>query len=315
MGSEVITPISLVGVNAALGVVAIWLLPMRHHALFMALMLIGAPIASLTLASSTTMNIWNIIGYLGNYVVLPCLFWQGRPAHRFVCSILLLFLEFLFEMTTALVFVVLGIPLDRNTVGPEIAAARCVNIVFCLMAGRLIARVVARTLHTGEPTTDSASAARCRAQTASPALSARHRLRPLLTHPYLIFFLTQFAFVSQATLLLMTYRNADARAYAIMIALLVVCFVADAIALFSWRRFATAERSRAHSVALEQQLAIHASHARAAAEDAGRVARLRHDERNHLQVLTSLIDSGEVTRAHAYTQKLRSELAPGGESA
>lgn len=308
MGSSLVTSLTLMGVNISIGVVALWLLPMRRPIHFMVLMTFGANIAALTLASPTTMNAWNIVGYLANYVALPCLFWKARPAHRLICAFSLIFLEFLFEMAAGLTFSLLGIPLDRNTTGPEIVITRCANIAFFLVAGRVAARAIAKTLRTDEPVTPASSITK-------PAAHSLRKARLSPTHPYPLFFFTQFAFVSQATLLLMTYRNADARVYAIMLVLIAACLATDAIALGSWRRLAAAKRSQARARALEQQFEFHVSHARLAARDAELAARFRHDERNHLQALMALVSQGEVARARAYARELRSALASGGEGA
>lgn len=295
--------IALYGVNAALGIIAIWLLPMPRPLPFLALSVGVMPFISLACASPVSMNVWNITGYLVNYAILPYLFWKAPRPHRFVCAILLLFFEFLFEMATGLVFACLGIPLDRDTGGLEFFVVRCCNIALFLVMGRVAARVVAHTLgqSLGSPQ---------RPHRAGRLAGTRQHGRS-----YLLFFLMQFIFIAQATLLLMTYRNNDPRVYLIMVALIAACFAVDVIALASWKRFAAAERARTHAAYLERQLDTHLAAVDAMREEAGRAARFRHDERNHLQALMSLIESGQTTRAASYAAELRQALSTEGERA
>ena len=295
--------ISLFGVNAALGIVAIWLLPMRHPVPFMVLMVGVMPFFSLVLASPVTMNVWNITGYLFNYAILPSLFWKAPRMHRSICAFLLILIEFLFEMAIGLIFAILDIPLNRNSAGLEILIGRSCNIVFSLVIGRIAAHVVARTIGQDD---DPAQPQRPAGQTAS----APHRGRS-----YLLFFLMQFVFVAQTTLLLMTYRNSDARVYLIMVTLIVACFAVDALALASWRRSVATERARSHAAHLERQLDTHLAAVAAMAQEADRAARFRHDERNHLQALMTLVEQGQSTRAASYVAELRRALATDGERA
>lgn len=289
---EVLNVITLLGVNAAVGAIAQWMLPMRRPVLFMALMVGVVPIFAFVLASPTTMNVWNIVGFIGNYILLPSLFWAGPYWQRFICGFLMLFLQFTLEVCFGIVFVFAGWELSRDALSIEVLAIRIVNIGGMLIGGRMLVYLTRRVLR-------PAGALGTPEQT-------EQAMRP---RPYLIFFFTQFIFVAQATFLLMTYRKALPIVYAVVLVLIIICLAGDAAALTSLRRFNRAEAARARADALEDQLAIYISGARSTAREAERAARFRHDQRNHLQVLRGLVAQGETERARSYVATLRRTLS------
>lgn len=292
---EILNVITLLGVNAAVGAIDQWMLPMRRPGLFMALMVGVVPIFAFVLASPTTMDVWNIVGFIGNYILLPSLFWTGPYWQRFICGFLILFLQFTLEVCFGIVFVFAGWELSRDALSIEVLAIRIVNIGGMLIGGRLLAYLARRVFRPagapGAPGTPE---------------STEHAMRP---RPYLIFFFTQFIFVAQATFLLMTYRKALPIVYAVVLALIVICLAGDAVALTSLRRFNRAEAARARADALEDQLAIYISGARSTAHEAERATRFRHDQRNHLQVLRGLVSQGDTERARSYVATLRHTLS------
>ena len=289
---EILNVITLLGVNAAVGTIAQWMLPMRRPGLFMALTVGVVPIFAFVLASPTTMNVWNIVGFIGNYILLPSLFWTGPYWQRFICGFLILFLQFTLEVCFGIVFVFAGWELSRDAMSIEVLAIRIVNIGGMLIGGRILAYLARRVFRpTGAPGTPE---------------QTEHAVRP---RPYLIFFFTQCIFVAQATFLLMTYRKALPIVYAVVLVLIVICLVCDAVALTSLKRFNRAEAARARADALEDQLAVYISGARSTAHEAERAARFRHDQRNHLQVLRGLVSQGDTERARSYVATLRHTLS------
>ena len=89
--------------NAAIALVATWFLPVRRRALFFVCM-VGAAVLAVFVASSTTMTVGNIAGYLINFIVLPCLFWKGSLLKRLICAFLLIVIEFVTEILLTGVF-------------------------------------------------------------------------------------------------------------------------------------------------------------------------------------------------------------------
>lgn len=136
--------------------------------------------------------------------------------------------------------------------------------------------------------------------------------RPL---PFLALSVGVMPFISLACASPVSMNVWNITGYLIMVALIAACFAVDAIALTSWKRFAAAERARTHAAHLERQLDTHLAAVDAMREEAGRAARFRHDERNHLQALMALIESGQTTRAASYAAELRQALSTEGERA
>lgn len=90
-----------------------------------------------------------------------------------------------------------------------------------------------------------------------------------------------------------------------------LCAAADVVATASMRRAAASALERARADALGRRLADHVDVARHLREEGERVARFRHDERNHLGAIEALLGRGEGGRALAYVRDLRRNLRAG----
>lgn len=279
------------GINAAVALIATWFLPVRHRGLFFFCM-VAAAVAAAFIASPTTMTAGNIAGFLINYIVIPCLFWEGPLSRRLVCGFLLISIEFATEILISGAFAFAGMELNRDSGGILRLVMRLVNIVVILIVGRAAANVIGNTI--GGDAAKSASA---------EGYSAMAVWR------YVVFLLPQLSFLIIGSMVLMTYRSTEPWVYVLFFTAIVVCLVVDMIALLSFRRSIAAKRDVARAEVLERQLALHAESARAAGVEAGHAARFRHDQRNHLQVVLGLIERGQTERAADYVRELRSGIA------
>ena len=279
------------GINAAVALVATWFLPVCHRGLFFFCM-VAAAVAAAFIASPTTMTAGNIAGFLINYIVIPCLFWEGPLSRRLVCGFLLISIEFATEILISGAFAFAGMELNRDSGGILRLVMRLVNIAVILIVGRAAASVIGNTI--GGDAVKSAS-------TEGSSATAVWR--------YVVFLLPQLSFLIIGSMVLMTYRSTEPWVYVLFFTAIVVCLVVDMIALLSFRRSIAAKRDVARAEVLERQLALHAESARAAGVEAGRAARFRHDQRNHLQVVLGLIERGQTERAADYVRELRSGIA------
>lgn len=93
---------------------------------------------------------------------------------------------------------------------------------------------------------------------------------------------------------------------------LLLCFAADALAIVSLERSGAALRERQRAELLEARLEEYLEQGRSALLAAEDVARFRHDQRNHLQVVRRLMERGELEHARAYVTELRVGLRGGG---
>lgn len=282
-----------IGINAVLALVATWFLPVRRRCLFFVCMIAAAVVATFV-ANPTGMAATNIAGFLINYIVLPCLFWEGPLLTRLICGFLLIAVQFSSEITLAAALSLAGMALDRDAGSALLLIMRLVNAVFDLIVGWILAFVVRRTI----------------------GCSVAHDA--LADEPwsvgvwrYGVFLLPQFAFLVVVSMAFMGYRDTEPQTYALVFLISIVCLAVDAIALLAFRRALAARRDAARAEALERALALHAENARAADEEARRAARFRHDQRNHLQSVLGLIERGQVQRAVGYINDLRRELADG----
>lgn len=97
---------------------------------------------------------------------------------------------------------------------------------------------------------------------------------------------------------------------------LVGCALADASLFVASRRHFEAQRERGCADALEQNLRSCLSEEADCVESLRQAARIRHDLRNHLQVLDGLIQRGRADEARGYVARLRElYLSPGHEGA
>lgn len=95
--------------------------------------------------------------------------------------------------------------------------------------------------------------------------------------------------------------------------LLMGCLLADGILYVDMRNFEREQREAVRASLLERQLEEELAAYGAVAEEIERTARIRHDVRNHLQVVATLAESGEVERAQQQVAALRRALAEGAE--
>lgn len=291
---QIITGVSGIGVNAALALVASWFLPMRRRALFFCCMLV-LPIAALFVASPVTMTLGNIGGYLINYIVLPCLFWEGPLPIRIVCGFLLIASEFVVETFAGIVLSLAGVPLDRDSGSLVLLLVRLAGVLIILIVGRLMAHIVARTIG-GD---------------AGARVVFRGLQRSAIWR-YALFLIPQLVFFAAAIMTLMKFRDTAPQTFAIFLLAVIVCLAANAIALFSFGRCIAARRDSLRAEALERQLVLNMEHARLCDVEAKRAARFRHDQRNHLQTVLGLIERGQTERAETYVRELRREISRKG---
>ena len=102
--------------------------------------------------------------------------------------------------------------------------------------------------------------------------------------------------------------------YLTAFAALVGCALADASLFVASRRHFEAQRERDCADALEQNLRSCLSEEADCVESLRQAARIRHDLRNHLQVMDGLIQRGRADEARSYAGRLRDlYLNPGNE--
>lgn len=301
MAFEILDTVSFLSVSLATGIVASWLLPTRRRALLLVLMVVwGLPIFSRN-ALTINSGVLNVLGYLVNFAVLPYLFWDAPRSHRIICAALVMLIEMISEAFFSLFLISLNIPLDRTLSSFTHITARFIGVAIVLAAGKLFAWIVAHTLRQ-QPRTGVTAPLRGNGSLA-PADPARDLGKQ--DGVYLLFLFPQFCFLLVTSFVLVTSTAVVWEVYLTLVILALLCLAIDAIALASLRRHtrALAAQERAH--ALEDQLAVHTAAVRAMRAQTDRMARFRHDQRNHLQAVRGLIERGGAERARSYVAELK----------
>lgn len=285
------------GVNLAIGVVACWMLPVRNRLLFLSLMVVPLPLLS-RLIDTTAVGPLNIVGYFASYLLLPVLFWKGGLVRRLTAGAILLVMEFVIELACSLAFLYLDIPLARSFISLEAVLARAVAIALYLVLGRLLSRVPTSLpiRSEGEGAGESLPGADAAPETA-----------------HLVFMAPQLAVAIASSLLLLVHRSISPVPYMLMTGVLTCCIVIYVIAESSFRRYRDARAAASRARSLSDQLSVHVRGSRLHREASEQAARFRHDMRNHLQVLSSLIASGDLKRSISYITDLRGRLIPRDE--
>lgn len=258
-----------------------------------------------------------ILWYLTDYVFIPYLCWRGPRTVRAAAIAIGVIAELTVETSTMVLYSVLGLPLTAQTTSnPLEFVVRVVGLaalgVLGLALRRLFARQREAILAYDRTAADGSRPLNRAALDGSGQVEDAEDAAPygrfLATQGFVILVLYTAYFCGGLGVI-------PTPLALVMLGVTLFCAVADIAAVFSLRRFSTAQRERARAAGLEAQLAVHADAARRMAREAEAAARFRHDQRNHLQVIGMLVKRGELERARAYVAELRAQLAAWPKSA
>ena len=258
-----------------------------------------------------------VLWYLTDYVFIPYLCWRGPRTVRAVAIAIGVIAELTVETSTMVLYSVLGLPLTAQvTSSPLEFAVRVAGLVALAILGLALRRLFARQREAILAYDRTAADGSRPLDRAAPdgsgqvedAEDAAPYGRFLATQGFVILVLYTAYFCGGLGIIPTSLAL-------VMLGVTLFCAVADIAAVFSLRRFSTAQRERARAAGLEAQLAVHADAARRMAREAEAAARFRHDQRNHLQVIGMLVERGELERARAYVAELRAQLAAWPKSA
>lgn len=265
--------------NAAVAVGAMSTAPVRRPKLFLACMILCGPLNYLT-PSENLAAAWFFAGFVLNYFVVPFVFWQGPPPRRILCALLLSLWLLVAEMFAAFMFVVMGVPVVQGGIP---SSAKWLMLApqsaFIILGDSLIGRFLRST----------------------PAMGGLFSQYP--PQYYLPILLQLFAALGVAQFA--SNISLDDLSFYVVLSLLCVLLLFEGVAvLFSMERYSAAMLEHDREQALERMLneALNQSHEAIAACEQS--ARFRHDQRNHLQVLSGLIDRGELDEARRYAHEL-----------
>ena len=258
-----------------------------------------------------------ILWYLTDYVFIPYLCWRGPRTVRAMVITLAVIAELVVETATMALYSVLGLPLTAQaTSNPLEFVVRVVGLAALGVLGLALRRLFARQRE-AIPAHDRTAADGSRPLDRSAPDGNGQVEDTEDAAPYGRFLATQgFVILVLYTAYFCGGLGIIPTPLAlVMLGATLFCAVADIAAVFSLRRFSTAQRERARAAGLEAQLAVHADAARRMAREAEAAARFRHDQRNHLQVIGMLVERSELERARAYVAELRAQLAAWPKSA
>ncbi len=268
-------------INFVIAWVAMLLLPMRRPLAFF--VVFNLVTAVLTTVQASMAAFFSLINLVINYCGVPVLFWRGALGRRVMCGLLLTALVAVDETLSMLVFSLVGIPQYRaDTLSPEFLTALRVPYAAFLVAGGFGLQYLLARVGFG---------VRGRAGQAFVAFAA-----------------LELAMVLAPFFLLFYYAESGRAPLYVFTGVILFALAALVAVLFSAERFNRAERERARSRELEDDLRAYLERSRAALLASGQVARFRHDQRNHLQVVASLIERGELDEARAYVHELTDAL-------
>ena len=251
-----------------------------------------------------------VLWYLTDYVFIPYLCWRGPRTVRAAAIAIGVIAELTVETSTMVLYSVLGLPLTAQaTSSPLEFAVRVAGLVALAILGLALRRLFARQREAILAYDRTAADGSRPLDRAAPdgsgqvedAEDAAPYGRFLATQGFVILVLYTAYFCGGLGVI-------PTPLALVMLGVTLFCAAADIAAVFSLRRFSTAQRERARAAGLEAQLAVHADAARRMAREAEAAARFRHDQRNHLQVIGMLVERGELERARAYVAELRRHL-------
>lgn len=272
--------------NAAVAAAAMRMAPVKRPGAFFACMILCGLLAYAT-PSKAMETVWYIGGIIINYIVIPFLFWKESPAHKVLYSTLLPLWLLANEMLVALLLVSLGAPVTHGTIPDSLkwllVAPQCAILI---LGGTLIGRFL---------------------QSARTANAPAVHCPPQYVLPLLLQLLATVGAVQVAV----SANLEDSGVYVSLGLLCALLIVAGTATLFSMERYAVSAREHEREQALEQMLNESLAQSREAIAASEKTARLRHDQRNHLQVLRVLIEHGDLDEARSYAAALREELGDG----
>ena len=223
------------------------------------------------------------------YGVVPYLCWDAPRAQRVVCAVMLLLFLLVCESLTNSLITLAGNPyLNRRWSAPETMIVCRLAYVALIVAGtELLRKVAGQVLRGGS---------------AGPV------------GWYGAFFAFQFL-ASIANFHMQLYSESTDFYVHTEFLVLAACLVADVVALYSMTGYAEAERERERTRLLEERLDQYLTETSETLDATSEAARFRHDQRNHLQVVRSLVARGEKDQALAYVRDLRSLVSEGRDVA
>ncbi len=287
MTTEVVWTLSTFPVEMALIFVNMIILPMRHGWLFALLRTACLFVGMAQILMGVVL--WKFVVGLFSYVVLPCLFYSAPLAKRIMAVGLALLLMFACELAACASWALTtGEPimsyeaLDRHV--PAAVLTKVLDIVLLVVGGSALGMLM-------------------RGKVGGAFGRTAWRLMP---YPMLqfTFFAVFFALMS-----LGDFPMADAPEYLMgMFALLSAALLVDVALFASIKRHGQAlEQDQRAAVLAERLDACLAEYAGAVAQ-VERAAALRHDLRNHLQVVGALLERGELARAAGYVREAEKEV-------
>lgn len=122
----------------------------------------------------------------------------------------------------------------------------------------------------------------------------------------------QFALISGAVFVGYYHFSESSGYYVACSAMVLLGLFADVLFLRALDRWSKAEAQRLRSEAIKRQLEEHYRHCEALLESAERMAKFRHDMRNHAQTISSLAERGQNAEAREYARELAVRLEEGG---
>lgn len=267
------------------------LLPMRHVKTFFALeitILCLQRIVGLVLPSGVGSPLY----VLGSYG-LALLFWRERWAYRLLAVEISYCFMMLIELWGGFTWIVLtGTPnasYDAMFAHPAIAIAIRLGFMALSFFGAHELVLVSRKIRAD-------------------------RLMAESSRSFAILIAIQACMLEVLMLIVLMELSDSVACYGAMLCLVLLCFTGDALLFLAVKRSAEARAEEVRIEFLQENLQSCLQDESDLVGRASRIAQLRHDVRNHVQVLRAMIDQGDIEAARTYAQRLAAQAAGGSAS-
>lgn len=123
-----------------------------------------------------------------------------------------------------------------------------------------------------------------------------------------LFTLVQVVLVNFAIMIPLWFVKDSLEYYAIVFPLSILCLAADALLLVVMGRFSQKRYDDERAAMLEQRLSAYLAQYGSVVEDIERIAKMRHDRGNQLQVVFALLERGQLQEARRHLALMEADL-------